>query len=157
MQLRPAYHSKLEVSSLSGDFKNAHRSPAEKFKRSLTARAHTHTPPLREAVFPWQVSGNGWRETHHSEGRTGSNEPRNYFDRCGHLVPCQSQTAAVTYRHEPAWNSIIRQILGNNFGISLLLSALGLSLGETHLQKCVLMRNAVPHACPSENLRNQDR
>ena len=33
-----------------------------------------------------------------------------------------AQTAAVTYRHEPSWNSIIRQILANNFGISLLRS-----------------------------------
>ena len=31
-----AYHSKLEVTSLSGDFKNAHRSPAKSSKISKT-------------------------------------------------------------------------------------------------------------------------
>ena len=62
-----AYHSKLEVSSLSGDFKNAHRSPAvnveakpktkqseripviprvthtKEDKRTHTKKKHTHT------------------------------------------------------------------------------------------------------------------
>ena len=54
-----AYHSKLEVSSLSGDFKNAHRSPAEvkqvepnKFEEiPLTPRVtHAHTPSLSLSV-----------------------------------------------------------------------------------------------------------
>ena len=43
-----AYHSKLEVSSLSGDFKNAHRSPAIILNKSrripMTPRV-THTHP----------------------------------------------------------------------------------------------------------------
>ena len=43
-----AYHSKLEVSSLSGDFKDAHRSPAEINEKTIQKnpceyKGHTHT------------------------------------------------------------------------------------------------------------------
>ena len=53
-----AYHSKLEVSSLSGDFKNAHRSSAQKNDNGVKStiqtdpcdyKGHTHTPPQGEA------------------------------------------------------------------------------------------------------------
>ena len=44
-----AYHSKLEVSSLSGDFQNAHPSPAWKTERlPVTPRVlHTHTHRIK--------------------------------------------------------------------------------------------------------------
>ena len=44
-----AYHSKLEVSSLSGDFKNAHRSPAIKLNKS---RRIPMTPRVTHARLP---------------------------------------------------------------------------------------------------------
>ena len=55
-----AYHSKLEVSSLSGDFKNAHRSPAKKswllnYERGGSgepfAQGWTHTNRRRRRFF----------------------------------------------------------------------------------------------------------
>ena len=56
---------------------------------------------------------------------TGSNEPWTSFGRCDHVRLARGLpplTAAVTYRREPTWNSIIRQVLANNFGLGHLRS-----------------------------------
>ena len=78
---------------------------------------HTHThdtrPPEGRQSF-----------LHHpSKAPAGSNEPKKYFGRSDHVVAL-SQLGPLRSRNgiEPAWNSIIRQVLANNFGISLLRS-----------------------------------
>ena len=94
-----AYHSKLEVSSLSGDFKNAPRSPA-KAKSKISAirfpaktkskistirldpcdfkgHTHTHTPPRSEA-FIFQAPDEGGMEkrpTRNGESHEMSGRP----------------------------------------------------------------------------------
>ena len=46
-----ANHGKLEVSSLSGDFKNAHRSPAKIQKDPYDSKGYTHTPYRNSTIY----------------------------------------------------------------------------------------------------------
>ena len=75
----------------------------------------------RQSSREREHGGNRWGGTHHSKAPAGSNEPQKSFGRFGH-VEALSQPRPLRSRKGMS-HAIFQQVLANNFGVSLLLSA----------------------------------
>ena len=92
-------------------------------------RPRTHQRKRNDLEYSIQENPRKQRKKGGGKGEEGElrspslNEPGTSIGRCDHVRLARRLpplTAAVTYRHEPAWNSIGQQVLANNFGVSLL-------------------------------------